>query len=1399
MGTNQSDLLRRIQEAREGRAPTVLESLTERQTATARERADELNDEAEGGFFSSLVKGAAVGALEPLGFLPPVSSFLDAHVGQERPHMGQKIGYALGWIGGTVLPATAALKVGSMALRGAAVAQRAGAAALGDRRIRQLIASADAVADLGLRGNLLRGGIAGALLGAGRDAEDGGDRLRNIATEAAFFGIGDAVMHPVMKAIAGASFLPSFSRNFGKLEEVAQTGLVQDVDGAQIMARAHRLLDEMIPEDAAAGNMDLAARKTAMRLGVSRLGLQDLAPGETRIIPSLRADGEDVSTLLGQLRDQVDFRIFPRKSRGVDTADVLVAPKGTLDDKLAAVYKQNLDRFGVGFFPGQMVRYKGADRVITGLTKGGDKIWTYLPGTGASSGSQAGRVAAKPEELVFLPHGTWRSGPAAVPGAAGKWVKFLGEHGEFPENFENAFRLTVEREGLDQAQAADLHEYFVRRMYENLERVDKSLGDVLKKLRDFRPEAHPDGELAEIGAQTGYVVGHDVLDYRTIPTYAAFDERAAGSVVQGLDAIPETPTKVRGLSTRLDDGFVSPDDDLRIAGPVDLVISKSQTQAGKWRVGLVQAGETAVQELETHDTYASALATFRGLLEDSVDDIDELAVRVLDENPIRDQSQLVTTLRNARDGSRMTFATDKAALAYMRENPLRFVDLTDGIPSAPLPHNSLGFQGASVMPDHTAVDLANARVPWALLAVGSQFLPRLAWFRMMDDNLLSQGIETNLFATASKLQQRMLLARDQRQPWVERLTKMRVKGIRDEKLPVMRDALLRPSALVDDLVKSGDLNAIEGKTAKDLKQYMRDLIEDINNHSNFQIDADTFMEDYLPYIVSRPPSGEKGRNWKEALEASFEAQGRRVNQHMVRFAEEMERAGINPGRHELNPFMVALRWTTTTFTKRHVDEAFNEARALLESLPREGVGDVIRRSFEDGIKVAYGGTTEAYYVTRVAASGYFENLGIKLESKDFDRIVSSLVSMNYGAFMAFRPALAVRNLTQLLVTTLPMIQSPKHMAEGLRKGFSEAGMEEAFSALAIPRKSLAAPFEDMISRDALHSALARASEKPALAKILPILNKGQQLAHTGLGGEVQIAGKTIKTGWYGWADEVNRSVAYHAQKSKTMEALNRWGVGSGQGHGNITRFNEEAGLTQFGEAITGEFHKKLRVEGTVEAVKWLGVQMANETQWVYQMGAGPAAFSQGIGRLFGMFGTWPSWYIQHLIRGANRGTARDKARFWGWSAAMTAAFTGATYATGINFSKWSPLSSLTWTGGPAVDWFADWRDIVSGAAAPGEQPTAKRALALGERGLRDSPDRVPVPFLGHLDPREGMGLDVEDPYKMGRDVLYLFTPGAAQVRDIIRSREEPTVGRAILRATGFQPVAGHAWPEIQMR
>lgn len=353
--------------------------------------------------------------------------------------------------------------------------------------------------------------------------------------------------------------------------------------------------------------------------------------------------------------------------------------------------------------------------------------------------------------------------------------------------------------------------------------------------------------------------------------------------------------------------------------------------------------------------------------------------------------------------------------------------------------------------------------------------------------------------------------------------------------------------------------------------------------------------------------------------------------------------------------------------------------------------------------------------------------------------------------MGWRPALAARNLSQIFMTTLPIV-GPKYLGVGMRKAVADNAEEELIQMGIMAKGGSAVPLQDMLYYDTIERGI-------------------EGMRGQGISKLAAKAGKTVRyatqksLGMQAWSDSLNRRVTYYAQKERTLDMLRRW---SEEGW-DETKFNQRVGLTMLGENATRSFHRMLPRENPVEAAKWLAKEVTNDTQFVYQAGAGPQVFNSQAGKLFGQYGTWPTWYGSFLAQNLTKGTTMDKVRFTGYTMAVHTAFMNAVYLTGINMSKWTALQ-FGWAGGPAFDVLKDVSDVVSGEMVSGE-PTANRQLALSNYGMQDT--------------GEGM-FKIKDPRKMIEGTAGLFFPGMLLANDVRAATQEANPLAATARGLGFQ-------------
>jgi len=753
-------------------------------------------------------------------------------------------------------------------------------------------------------------------------------------------------------------------------------------------------------------------------------------------------------------------------------------------------------------------------------------------------------------------------------------------------------------------------------------------------------------------------------------------------------------------------------------------------------------------------------------------------------------------------------------------------------------------EGSGIQVGNTAMSSSASWLPLRVfgLSLRKEALPRAAYYRMAEDTAikeLGRGNAPPVWAAYERYRSAADRSMQAQLPWIEHgimgsdggpvKSVMQIFGrsyrpgkrgvaskevitdlLEDKSIDVMR-ASINDAAIVKYGLSAKDLQA-----AKDVRRFYDMLWKDVLLPSKLiDVSSSDFLHHYMPRMRDTAE-----RDLARVLKREL---GNRYSSKTVKFLHEMERTG-NSLRYMKDPATVMLNYTKSLFTKIHMTEPLAELESVMRQLPNVGQLSMVKGSLEELINMSFGGTHQAIWTFRTVAKQHMADMGVTLSKRDFDRYVQTMVSLNYGSFMGFRPALAARNLTQSFTTTLPIV-GPKYLAYGIKFALSgpSAKEEAIMSALETAEKEIAAGLTPSNVIELIQTALAETKSQRINAKIGGLkagfdkatrealeagaIRPDRTAAHMGdalymsrqydmvasLEGTGVVKKAAVKTLYglkeagrigivpYSRVDRFNRVVAYGAQKRRILDKWLKYSQ-------DRAKFNQEAGLNFMGEAHKREFHRIRANNGIMEAAKWSGTQMANETQWIYQLGAGPAAFSQGWGRLFGMYGTWPMWYTQHLIRGATRGNAIDRARFWGWTAVVNASFAATATTAGINISRWSPLQSLWYTGGPYVEWGVDARNILGGGM--------ERDISLSKWGLRDTGDGVA------FDPRKGHGLDFRDggQLRMVNEVLSMFTPGYLQASDIYKAREQEGAAygldNKIWKALGFKPnPVGRAWPQ----
>jgi hypothetical protein len=158
----------------------------------------------------------------------------------------------------------------------------------------------------------------------------------------------------------------------------------------------------------------------------------------------------------------------------------------------------------------------------------------------------------------------------------------------------------------------------------------------------------------------------------------------------------------------------------------------------------------------------------------------------------------------------------------------------------------------------------------------------------------------------------------------------------------------------------------------------------------------------------------------------------------------------------------------------------------------------------------------------------------------------------------------------------------------------------------------------------------------------------------------------------------------------------------------------------------------------------------------------------------------------------------ERASFLAYTVAVNKGVIMAGGAAGYNLSRWTGISSLTWMGGPAVDWFSDFRAIATGLTATGES-TGSRSIALSKIGVRDIGGNG-APFLPAF---AGGRLQFhEDPEKRMKFLTYflsMVTPGYLMYQDVkdATKQDNPIDIMGRLMSIPLNP-PGYSYPQSRL-
>lgn len=482
--------------------------------------------------------------------------------------------------------------------------------------------------------------------------------------------------------------------------------------------------------------------------------------------------------------------------------------------------------------------------------------------------------------------------------------------------------------------------------------------------------------------------------------------------------------------------------------------------------------------------------------------------------------------------------------------------------------------------------------------------------------------------------------------------------------------------------KLGNLTEKEYDVAKSINKILHEA------GLEFGISLDKMIKDYAPRIRKSGISIDEAKNfWQNPTEYKW-------------WAEEVRTGYLHP--HETDIFRVTRAYINRGARKKAVGEKIEQFSEMINNAKKNGALDKIEGKVADKfimdvrgwpgdmdsalvssvinavnmlnkvVDVAtFGKAPKRYQNVEYAKQRVTNKQTGKTDVKGWKEVgehpgffnandaVADLINLHlnltYAGALGFRPMALIRNFTQTFLV-LP-ITGPKHFANGLRKAMTKEGMNEA-----------------------------RASGV-LLEDYLPV------------GGELEshitnfVDGVAQKSMWaYAKVDNLNRSISYHAMKSRVMEhgEIFKKEIELAKSASEIKfardKFIENSGVDFFSKVLIKNEVLPLLKAGDIQSLaERMGRHAAENTQWIYRRANSPVFMQGKVGKLVGQFGTWPVWYIDYAKSLATRGTKANRAKRIATLAAVNAmTATIGAQVFGVDLNKWVWQHPMSWSGGILV-------------------------------------------------------------------------------------------------------------------
>ena len=508
------------------------------------------------------------------------------------------------------------------------------------------------------------------------------------------------------------------------------------------------------------------------------------------------------------------------------------------------------------------------------------------------------------------------------------------------------------------------------------------------------------------------------------------------------------------------------------------------------------------------------------------------------------------------------------------------------------------------------------------------------------------------------------------------------KIVSEAKMEQLHEYLTAPADQKQAIASKWQLDAEDMDIAQRVRSFFGENQEQ-GHAAVFGIDADMFLQDYLPRIranLDKMPRAEWEALLKDGDIGSFweHVLGAQPPKQLDAFFKHQRVSDVVNMTQEKNLLNLMLRYQSVGHRQMYLQDWITKHIALEASLEGVDVNSVTQdmvnklRAYRADITGMHVGTTvediDRAYKRFMHAKG--------MGPADARDLGNAFMEWGYMSAMGFRPWLPIRNTFQVFTTLDPWLGGD-YVPRAIRDvvGDSDGVLYARLRGLGVMQSDLPFTASDIMHADA----------------------RG---AH-----------KWLKRGlkWYKNSDDYTRAVAYHGTELKFNEAYRQLQDGV---INRETFVNTSSGIHAAREGRQAHILRLLD-EGQVDSARHLlATDLTEQTMFGYRATMRPELFRKGVmGKMFGMFGTYPVQFVENVrhAMGSNMTAGQKAAWATRFVANGTALAVGFNEIMGINARNFYPWVPMQFAGGPYYNMLTS----IPSAMAPGYTGRQARAELLG--------------------------------------------------------------------------------------